>query len=140
MGKINNGRVILGGLLAGVIINIGEYVLNEPILGKDWAAAMKSLGKDPVGGSSIAIFVAFGFVLGILMVWLYAAIRPRFGPGPKTAVCAGLVVWALAYLYGAAGQMAVGVFPSRLLLIGTIWGLVELAIASLAGAWVYSES
>ena len=32
-------------------------------------------------------------------VWLYAAIRPRFGPGPKTAICAGLIVWGLSYLY-----------------------------------------
>jgi hypothetical protein len=111
MGKINMGRVILGGLLAGLIINIGEFVLNDPILGKDWAAVMKSIGKDPVGGSSVAIFVVFGFVLGLLMVWLYAAIRPRFGAGAKTAVCAGLVVWALAYLYGAAGQMAIGILP-----------------------------
>ncbi len=34
MGKINMARVILGGLLAGLIINVGEFVLNEPILGE----------------------------------------------------------------------------------------------------------
>ena len=33
MGKINFMRVLLGGLLAGVVINIGEGVLNEAILG-----------------------------------------------------------------------------------------------------------
>ena len=41
MGKINLGRVILGGALAGPILNIGEFVLNEPILGARWAAAME---------------------------------------------------------------------------------------------------
>ena len=33
MGKINLGRVLLGGLLAGLILNIGEFVLNEKVLG-----------------------------------------------------------------------------------------------------------
>ncbi|HSE60477.1 MAG TPA: hypothetical protein VLA99_17380 [Nitrospiraceae bacterium] len=28
-------------------------------------------------------------------LWLYAAIRPRFGAGPKTALYAGLGVWVL---------------------------------------------
>ena len=37
MGKINVGRVLLGGLLAGLVLNIGEYVLNEIIL----SAAMR---------------------------------------------------------------------------------------------------
>jgi len=32
MGKINLGRVILGGLVAGVIINVAEGVLNGVIL------------------------------------------------------------------------------------------------------------
>src|SRR5712691_5631989 len=39
MGKINWNRVILGGLVAGVIINIFEFVLNGLILAKDMEAA-----------------------------------------------------------------------------------------------------
>src|SRR5437667_4515115 len=46
---------------------------------------------------AIGVFVIGGFVLGVLLVWLYAAIRPRFGPGPKTSLIAGLVLWFLAY-------------------------------------------
>ncbi|HTG13743.1 MAG TPA: hypothetical protein VK747_00595, partial [Blastocatellia bacterium] len=103
MGKINMGRVILGGLLAGLIINIGESVLNGMILAKDLEDVMRSLNKPAITGSAIAVFVVLGFVLGIIIVWIYAAIRPRFGPGPKTALCAGLTVWALAYLYAAVG-------------------------------------
>ncbi|HWO02673.1 MAG TPA: hypothetical protein VNS63_25755 [Blastocatellia bacterium] len=139
MGKINNVRVILGGLLAGLIIDIGEFVLNGVILQKDFEAAMADLRKPPVGGSAIAVFLALGFLLGIAIVWIYAAIRPRFGPGPKTALCAGSIAWALAYFYPTAGQSQLGIFPNRLLLIGTVWGLVELCIAAVAGAWVYKE-
>lgn len=140
MGKINFARVILGGLLAGLVINIGEYLLNEPILGEQWRAVMVSLNRPIVGGSQIAVFVILGFVLGIAMVWLYAAIRPRFGPGPKTAICAGLFIWFLVYLYASIIQHTLALFPDRLLLISTIWGLVELSIAAVAGAWLYTEA
>jgi hypothetical protein len=139
MGKINMVRVILGGLLAGLIINLGEFVLNGVILKKDLEEVMRSINKPPISDSAVAVFLVLGFVLGIIIVWIYAAIRPRFGPGPKTAICAGLTVWALAYLYTAAGQAPIGLFPTRLLVIGTVWGLFELAIAAVAGAWLYKE-
>lgn len=140
MGKINFARVILGGLLAGLVINIGEYLLNEPILGDEWRAALVSLNRPIIGGSQIAVFVILGFVLGIAIVWLYAAIRPRFGAGPKTAICAGLFVWFLVYLYASIMQHTLNLFPDRLLVISTIWGLVELSIAAVAGAWLYRET
>ena len=43
--------------------------------------------------------IVMTFVLGIASVWLYAAIRPRFGPGAATAVCAGLAVWVIAHVW-----------------------------------------
>ena len=140
MGKINYARVLLGGLLAGLIINISEYILNEPILGTDWKAAMESLGRPPIAGGDITWFVILGFVLGILCVWVYAAIRPRFNPGPKTAVCAGITVWALAYAYPSIGFGVIGLFPAKLIWWGVIWGLFELPIATLIGAWQYKEA
>lgn len=139
MGNISIGRVILGGLLAGLVINIGEFVLNATILGKDWEAAMQALNKPDIGGEAIAYFVVLGFFLGIVMVWVYAAIRPRFGPGPKTAICAGLTTWALASLYTSVGLIPMGIFPTKLLVWGAVWGFFELPIASVVGAWLYKE-
>ncbi len=49
MGKINWTRVILGGLVAGVIINVFESVLNGVILAKDMEAAISALGRQ-MGG------------------------------------------------------------------------------------------
>ena len=40
MGKINWTRVILGGLVAGLIINVFEWLLNGVIIAKDMEAAM----------------------------------------------------------------------------------------------------
>jgi hypothetical protein len=139
MGRINWFRVVLGGLVAGFIINIGEFLLNEPILGRKWAAAMESLGRPPMGNQAITLFVVLGFVLGIGAVYLYTAIRPRYGAGPRTAVCAGILVWFFAYAYNGVGMMAMGLFPKSLIVIGTLWGLLELPIATVFGAWLYKE-
>ena len=136
---INTARVLIGGLVAGLVINVGEFILNEPILGEQWVAAMESLNRPAMEGSAIGIFVVLGFLLGIASVYLYAAVRPRFGAGPKTAVCAGLLVWFFAYLYPTIGFAAMGMFPTGLLVTSVVWGLVEIPLATVAGAALYRE-
>jgi hypothetical protein len=139
LGKINQARVILGGLLAGFVMNIGEYILNARILAADWTAAMQDLNRKPFSEPQILWFVIMTFILGIAAVWVYAAIRPRFNPGPGTAICAGLIVWFFLGLYNSFTFHVMGLFPDRLLAIATIWGLFEIPIATVIGAWLYKE-
>ena len=47
MGRINWGRVFLGGLLAGVVINVGEFLFHAVLFKDQMAEAMRALGKDP---------------------------------------------------------------------------------------------
>jgi len=138
MGKINWGRVILGGLLAGVIINIFEYCTNGVALKADWDAAMKALGHQ-MSTSAIGVYIVWGFLTGIAAIWLYAAARPRFGPGPKTAALTGFAYWIVGYALPTSGWAPLGLFPTRLLVIGTLVGLVEIIVASIIGAWPYKE-
>jgi hypothetical protein len=137
--KINIARVIIGGIIAGVVVNIGEFILNMLILGDEMNTAMARMNLPPVGGQAIGIFVALAFALGIATIWLYAAIRPRYSPGPKTAACAGSAVWFFAYAYPSIGSAVMGFFPIRLLAIGVIWGLGEILLAAVAGAYFYKE-
>ena len=140
MNRINMGRVLIGGLLAGLIINFGEFVLNGFLLAEEMNAAMAALNKPPVNPGMIVWFVVFGFGLGVMLVWVYAAIRPRFGAGIKTAVCASTLVWGLAYLYPNLFFIIIDLFPRGMMIRATIWGLVEVSIAGIAGAWVYKEA
>ncbi len=140
MGKINYGRVILGGIVAGIVINVSEFVLNGVVLSKDIVAALTALGKqDAMGPNQMMTWIVYGFILGIATIWLYAAIRPRYGPGGRTAFRAGVAVWFLAYFLYAVANANMGLFPTRLLAIGTVWGLFELAIAAAIGAYFYRE-
>ena len=140
MGRINLGRVVVGGLLAGVVLNVFEFVLNEPILGDQWTAAMESLNRlAPSGAGAMMGYVVWNFLLGIALVWFYAAVRPRFGPGPKTAVITGLAVWFIIWFLGFGGTLLSDMFPSSLVVITLIWEFFEVPIATLAGAWLYRE-
>jgi hypothetical protein len=139
MAGINARGVVVGGLVAGLIINIGEFILNVPVLGAQLEAEMIARNLPPIATSAIVAFVTFGFIQGVLIVWLYAAIRPRFGPGPKTAIVAGLFVWFLASLYSSVAIGLMGFLAAQTLTIATVWSLVEMLIAALAGAALYKE-
>lgn len=140
MGRINMARVVLGGLLAGLVINASEFVLNAVVLEEQLNAAVQRMNLPAIAGGTISVFVVMGFLLGIAAVWLYAAIRPRYGAGPKTALCAGAAVWFFAYLYPSVGMTAMGMFPTNMMALSMIWGLVELLVATVAGAWAYHEA
>jgi hypothetical protein len=141
MGKINMAKVVVGGLLAGLLINVSEFLFNGVLFAEEMTAAMQALGKPMVMGTQqMVVWNVYGFVLGILAVWVYAAVRPRFGAGPKTAAIAGVVVWALAYFLPTVGYWNMGLFPTKLLAIGCVWGLAELVVATVAGAWAYKEA
>lgn len=140
MRPINFGRVILGGLLAGLIINISEFILNGVVLKKDFEDVMKSLNRPmEMTGQQGAVWIIFGFAVGIAAIWLYAAIRPRYGPGVATAIRAGVTVWFFASLLAAVAMWNMGIFSGKLVVLPVVWGLVEQLVATVAGAAVYKE-
>lgn len=139
MNRINYRRVVGGGLLAGLVVTVGEYLLNEIVIAERWLAVLSELGIEPPGAWAMAMYVILTFILGIAIVWLYAAMRPRFGPGPRTAACTGFFVWFLIWLWSFGGSIIWGFFPGDLVLIIVAWGLVEVVAAALAGGWLYRE-
>lgn len=140
MASMNMGRVVAGGLLAGLIITISEYVLNEPILGEKWRAAMEAMNYQEPGNAVIAFFVMCGFVLGLVTVWLYAAMRPRLGAGLKSAVIAGLITWLLYYGFVNLSFGITGMFGWDIEGVVLGWTFVEMIIASVAGCAIYKEA
>ena len=78
------------------------------------------------------------FVVGIVLMWLYAAIQPRFRAGVATAVRAGLAAWFLAALLCAA-FMFQGVMPPGVMNITIFVLLVEYPLAVVLGARLYMD-
>jgi len=138
--KINVGRVLLGGLLAGLVINLGEFLFEKVFLGYLMKEEFRRLilQVEIVSGKTIAIRVALNFILGIAIVYLYAMIRPRSGPGLKSALWAALIAWFFVYFYVGMSNYAMGSMDQ--MPFGIVWGLFEYVIAAITGAWAYRES
>ena len=137
--NINVGRVLLGGIVAGIILNVGEFLLNDMVLGAQMKAFFAEHNLKEPGPSFLVAAVGGTFVLGIVMVLGYAAIRPRFGASPKTAIIAALFAWFGIYLYtGILHGLMFGI-PVNTMLLVLGWGLVEYILAALAGAALYKE-
>jgi hypothetical protein len=142
--NIDRQRLVLGGLAAGVVLNIIDFLSNGVIFSTrmqaDANAFKAGLGDQmaAMGGGQIAVYVFFDFVIGFLLVWTYAAIRPRFGPGPRTALYAGLVFFVVGlittYGYKEMGVMSTGLWWSYT----ALW-FINLVLAAVVGAAVYKE-
>ena len=87
----------------------------------------------------MAYYVALGFVFGIAIVWIYAAIRPRFGPGARTAVYAGLIAWFMTGIINTLGDGPIGIFSTGLYVKWMIVWLITIPLSAVAGAWLYKE-
>jgi hypothetical protein len=139
MNKINLRSVLLGGLVAGLIINAGEFILNGILLRPHIEADMKRMNLMPPGNGFAVLAVALTFIFGILAVLLYAMIRSRLGPGPKTALVIALILWFCVYAYSGTVNMMLISVPPKLILMILGWGIVEYPVGILAGAALYRE-
>lgn len=125
---MNMSGIIKGGLVAGLLINVSEFVLNMMVV--------------PVAegeGGSIGFWVVYAFVLGLFVAYMYALVRPRWGAGPKTGVCAGIMVWLLHTLLPWSGMWNMGMAPDGLSL-ALVWTLVEMSVAGVLAGMLYSEA
>jgi len=139
MGKINMQKVLIGGLIAGVVLNVVDSVLFGVLLKDQMAAAMASINRPAMTNAQIPWFVFLDFVAGVFLVWLYAAIRPRYGAGPATAAKAGVAAWFLGSLLVTLFMWPQHLMPTNLTITMLIVALVEWPVATVIGAKFYTE-
>jgi hypothetical protein len=139
--KINIGRVLAGGLVAGVVANLLDFVWYQYLMVRDMEVMIQRLGlnRAVVEGTSLLVtWTVVDFLYGILLVWTYAAFRPRCGPGPATAVYAALAPFAAVTMF-MYGYTAMGVFAMNAFLKGSLFFLITSVAAALTGASIYRE-
>jgi|SRR2546423_5588939 hypothetical protein len=138
---MNIKKVVGGGIVAGIILNVVDFISNYALGARMRAEAeafKPGISDQMMAGSAVISYVIMDLVLGIALVWTYAAVRPRFGPGPRTAIFTALLFWLLGLIFNA-GYRQMGMMSSGLWwTVAVIW-LVSFSIASWAGAAVYSE-
>jgi len=140
MGKINVGRLILGGIVAGIVGDLLDIPVDGVWLSKMWSAQLGTYGFSMFSSSQMIWFNLFGIVVGLVAIWIYAGIRPRFGPGVRTAIYAGIAVWILAFLVPNFALMWVThLFSGHLTAYTTMGAFLECVLGAIAGAALYKE-
>lgn len=139
MAGMNVGRVIAGGIAAGVVINVVEGIMNTVVLGDAMRDMYAKMGVSEPAGSALVVYMVLAFVLGFVVAWLYAAVRPRLGAGPRTAALTGVVVWLAAGVVPVVGWYVMGMLTTGLLFVFLGYTLVELVAGALVAGVVYKE-
>ena len=139
MSQINMRKVIIGGLVAGVVLNVVDTVLYGVVLKDDMAAAMTAMNRPAMTNAQIPWFVFLDFVAGVFLVWLYAAMRPRFGAGPGTAAKVGVAACFIGILLVNLFNWPAEYPPHNIAIISTLVALVSIPLATVVGAKFYTE-
>ncbi len=140
---INTKKVVVAGIAAGVVMNICDFLLNM-MLGTQMQASANAFkpglgdAMATMSGSTMAGFIIMDIVIGMLLAYTYAAMRPRFGPGAKTAIIAALIFWIFGSII-SSNYLIMGMMSRSLWLTFGFAYLICLVVASLVAGALYSE-
>jgi hypothetical protein len=139
MSGINVGRWVAGGVAAGVVIWLIEGGASFLYM-EDMESALQAHGlamEMNLGAWALSVLVSL--LVGLTLIFFYAAARPRFGPGPRTAIMVAVALWIGGYVVSILGYQMMDLFPAGMLALWAVVGLVELLVAGLVGGRIYRE-
>ena len=142
MSSINTKSVLRNGLIAGVVMNAIDIIANMTVADQRIVAHLDAINpilwRNMNAQGRLTQYILIDFVFAIGLIWLYAAIRPRFGPGPATAVRAALYAW-LMYNVTQLLFVMMGLFTFRYVAVNALVLLVNYLATALVGARLYKE-
>jgi hypothetical protein len=140
MNRIKVKRLVMAGAVTLLVFIAVEFlvesVIGQALFGRLLEEWYHTLDAPTWGVTNIVLNILIALVNCTILTWLYAALRPMFGVGTKTALITS--AFALFFVAAfAANGVNLGLYPLPVAL--TEWGvqLVELPIAIIAGARFY---
>jgi hypothetical protein len=143
MSPINYKQMFIAGGIAGVVMNAIDIVANMVIVDNGLRQKLDSvnpaLWAHMNAPGRLVQYIAIDFIFAIALVWLYAAIRPRFGAGPQTALRAASYGWAL-YTVTQVLFVMMGLFTMKYVAGNAILTFVNYSVTAIVGAKFYKEA
>jgi len=142
MSNVNWGRFVLGALIVAAICFVSDGFLHQRLVSEQWEAVEAALGATmrEHAGWTMVYFVIFELGRGFLTMYTYVLLRPRLGPGAKTATWAGVVAWVAFSLTAPAQFIPLGFYSESLWISVALYQLVFSIVAAISGAAPYGES
>ncbi len=138
----NAVRVVVAGVIAGVIRLVGNGIERALILGPMFDEEIRrnhpALIPSMETTSSKLGFTILNLLMGITMLYVYAAMRPRFASRAATAFRAAVPIWFIASLNWAVTAL-MGLFSWRQIVVEAAITLIPVLVGIFAGAALYPE-
>lgn len=140
MNKIKTKRLFLAGIIT-LVVFIGmeilvEFVIGRVIWGKSLLSYNLGLKVQRWGMAERSLNLGIALVNCLILIWLYAALRPMFGVGTKTALITSFY-WLVILTAFTVNLANLGLYPWKIALIEMVNQLIELPVALIAGAYFY---
>lgn len=129
--------LLIGGIVAGLLIVIGEAVLNLWLLADAWAELFVRFSLQQPTPLVAAQGVLKLLLIGVFSVWLAVRLAPAFAGPSRAGIAAGLCVWFLVWAWVQWGMLLAGFATAPIAAMTVAWGFVELPLAVWAGTWVH---
>jgi hypothetical protein len=139
--KINSKRMIVGGILGGVVWGLWSMIVNTAFLSKKYgeAQAVGEFLREPRYPLFLLWYILILIVLSMGLAWLYVVSRATLGPGPLSAIKVGLVVGLIGSVPSSFAQSAWAPISRYFPLGWLLEGLVGCTLATLFAAWYYRD-
>lgn len=143
MKKIHMGRVFLAAFVASLGFIFAEIILEgsvQLIFGINESMLFREeFGMTPPSGTIYSLMnIVFLYIICVVIMWVYVAIRPRFRNHLQAALVTGMIFWLFEILLWI-NISNLGVFPLKLGLLSMGFTLVEIPTAVIVGSLVYKK-
>ncbi len=139
MEKINYGRMILGGVLAGVVIWLTGFIFHGVLLAEKYKfyANVGSVLAEP-RPMGFPFYIVGIIISGLALSMMYVVGRKFGGPGPMTAIRVGLTV-ALFTTAGMAAEYTFYNLGGMVPLLSFANNIVGAVLGTLVAGGIYKD-
>ncbi|HLF55259.1 MAG TPA: hypothetical protein VI942_00295 [Thermoanaerobaculia bacterium] len=125
---MNWTRVVLGGLAAGIVTNIVDFVMHGMLLGKTYQRYTEAFSQTPA--NPLHFFVV-AVAIGVLTAVLFARSRGSWGDGWKGGATFGLYLGLAGFFASFYNPLVIDGFPYYL---AWCWGGIHVIDGVVGGA------
>ena len=142
MKQLDIVRLVLAGLVSGIVIYVVESILNGVILGADWkvwSVVASQVFRMPAETKSLILWGLQALLAGLIGTVVYAAIRTWVGVNLRAAYISGLIVWSVGWLGMSFDKLALGIEPTKMIYYNLLAALLACLLGQVAASFIYKD-
>ncbi|MGZ3305115.1 MAG: hypothetical protein ACXU8U_04570 [Asticcacaulis sp.] len=142
MKNLNPLRLIIAGLVSGLILYLFESITNGVILAgpwKSWSLITSRAFAMPSMATSLTFWGLQALVAGLAAVFVQVLIKDWAGNRLRAAYVSALIVWVPGWLGLSFDKIALGLEPPLMIYANLLTALLGLLAGQYAAGYIYKD-